>query len=136
MDFESLITVLNGIIEQNIENLENILFRYLIDEGSGEAGELARVVAISVGCLAYINSQQNNNPNNSGMLSTQQMQNSMSGGINCQGDPGGQSGQQVGSNGQNNGQGGQGGPSGNHGTPPNFQNGGGNGGPSNHGGQR
>ena len=83
MDFESLITVLNGIIEQNIENLENILFRYLIDEGSGEAGELARVVAISVGCLAYINSQQNNNPNNSGMLSTQQMQNSMSGGINC-----------------------------------------------------
>lgn len=73
MDFESLITVLNGIIEQNIENLENILFRYLIDEGSGEAGELARVVAISVGCLAYINSQQNNNPNNSGMLSTQQM---------------------------------------------------------------
>lgn len=57
MDFESLITVLNGIIEQNIENLENILFRYLIDEGSGEAGELARVVAISVGCLAYINSQ-------------------------------------------------------------------------------
>ena len=89
MDFESLITVLNGIIEQNIENLENILFRYLIDEGSGEAGELARVVAISVGCLPYINSQQNNNPNNSGMLSTQQMQNSMSGGINCQGDPGG-----------------------------------------------
>lgn len=73
MDFESLITVLNGIIEQNIENLENILFRYLIDEGSGEAGELARVVAISVGCLAYINSQQNNNPNNSDMLSTQQM---------------------------------------------------------------
>ena len=73
MDFESLITVLNGIIEQNIENLENILFRYLIDEGSGEAGELARVVAISVGCLAYINSQQNNNPNNSGMLPTQQM---------------------------------------------------------------
>ena len=73
MDFESLITVLNGIIEQNIENLENILFRYLIDEGSGEAGELAMVVAISVGCLAYMNSQQNNNPNNSGMLPTQQM---------------------------------------------------------------
>jgi len=44
-----------------------------MDEGSGEASELARVVAISVGCLAYINSQQNNNPNNSGMLPTQQM---------------------------------------------------------------
>jgi len=35
-----------------------------MDEGSGEASELARVVAISVGCLAYINSQQDNNPNN------------------------------------------------------------------------
>ncbi len=44
-----------------------------MDEGSGEAGELAMVVAISVGCLAYMNSQQNNNPNNSGMLPTQQM---------------------------------------------------------------
>ena len=41
-----------------------------MDEGSGEAGELAMVVAISVGCLAYMNSQQNNNPNNSGMLQT------------------------------------------------------------------
>ena len=104
-----------------------------MDEESGEAGELAMVVAISVGCLAYINSQQNNNPNNSGMLPTQQMQNSMSGGINCQGDHGGQSDQQGGPNGQNSG---HGGPSGNHGTPPNFQNGGGNGGPSNQGGQR
>ena len=47
----------------------------------------------------------------------------MSGGINCQGDPGSQSDQ-------------QGGPNGNHGTPPNFQNGGGNGGPSNQSGQR
>ena len=44
-----------------------------MDEESEEASELARVVAISVGCLAYINSQQNNNPNNSGMLPTQQM---------------------------------------------------------------
>lgn len=65
-----------------------------MNKGTGEASELAMVVAISVGCLAYINSQQNNNPNNSGMLPTQQMQNSMSGGINCQGNPGGQSGQQ------------------------------------------
>ena len=44
-----------------------------MDEGAGQAGELVMVVAISVGCLAYINSQQNNNPNNSGMLPTQQM---------------------------------------------------------------
>lgn len=44
-----------------------------MDERAGETSELARVVAISVGCLAYINSQQNNNPNNSGMLPTQQM---------------------------------------------------------------
>ena len=57
----------------------------------------------------------------------------MSGGINCQGDSGGQSDQQGGLNGQNSG---HGGPSGNHGTPPNFQNGGENGGPFNQGGQR
>ena len=41
-----------------------------MDEGSGEASELVRVVAISVGCLAYINSQQNNNPNNSCLYAT------------------------------------------------------------------
>ena len=41
----------------------------------------------------------------------------MSGGINCQGDPGSQSDQQGGPNGQNSG---HGGPSGNHGTPPNL----------------
>lgn len=73
MDFQSSITMFNSVIEENVENLENILFGQLMDEGSGEASELARVVAISVGCLAYINSQQNNDPNNSGMLPTQQM---------------------------------------------------------------
>ena len=73
MDFQGSITMFNSVIEENVENLENILFGWLMDEGSGEASELARVVAISVGCLAYINSQQNNNPNNSGMLPTQQM---------------------------------------------------------------
>lgn len=73
MDFQGSITMFNSVIEENVENLENILFGQLMDEGSGEASELARVVAISVGCLAYINSQQNNNPNNSGMLPTQQM---------------------------------------------------------------
>lgn len=73
MDFQGSIIIFNSVIEENVENLENVLFRYLMDEGSGEAGELVRVVAISVGCLAYINSQQINNPNNSGMLSTQQM---------------------------------------------------------------
>lgn len=73
MDFQGSIIIFNSVIEENVENLENVLFRYLMDEGSGEAGELVRVVAISVGCLAYIDSQQNNNPNNSGMLSTQQM---------------------------------------------------------------
>lgn len=132
MDFQGSITMFNSVIEENVENLENILLGQLMNKGTGEASELAMVVAISVGCLAYINSQQNNNPNNSGMLPTQQMQNSMSGGINCQGNPGGQSGQQGRPNGQNNG---QDGPSGDHGTPPNFQNGGGNGGPSNHGDQ-
>ena len=70
MDFQGSITMFNSVIEENVENLENILFGQLMDEGSGEASELARVVAISVGCLAYINSQQNNNPNNSGMLPT------------------------------------------------------------------
>lgn len=73
MDFQGSITMFNSVIEENVENLENILFGQLMDEGSEEASELARVVAISVGCLAYINSQQNNNPNNSGMLPTQQM---------------------------------------------------------------
>lgn len=73
MDFQGSITMFNSVIEENVENLENILFGQLMDEGFGEASELARVVAISVGCLAYINSQQNNNPNNSGMLPTQQM---------------------------------------------------------------
>lgn len=68
-----LITVFDDVIEENFENLENILFWLLKDEGTGEASGLARVVAILVGCLAYINSQQNNNPNNSGMLPTQQM---------------------------------------------------------------
>ena len=73
MDFQGSITMFNSVIEENVENLENILLGQLMNKGTGEASELAMVVAISVGCLAYINSQQNNNPNNSGMLPTQQM---------------------------------------------------------------
>lgn len=37
MDFEILFTVFDSIIEQNIENLENILFGQLMNKGTGEA---------------------------------------------------------------------------------------------------
>ena len=36
MDFDCLLTVFNGTIEQDIENLENIQFGQLVDEGAGD----------------------------------------------------------------------------------------------------
>ena len=95
------------------------------------AGVLAGAVVTSAGCLAYTKFAANNNLG--GTPPTQQMQNGMPGGMNGQGGPNGSSNGQGGPGGQSNG---QGGPSGNHGTPPNFQNGGGSGGPFNQGGQR
>ena len=77
MDFQGSITMFNSVIEENVENLENILFGQLMDEGSGEANEALNISTneanTAYGEVRGMSFMGMYNPNNSGMLPTQQM---------------------------------------------------------------
>ena len=58
MDFDCLLTVFNGTIEQDIENLENTQFGQLVDEGAGDVSvmDFTKEVGMRLIFLVYFES--------------------------------------------------------------------------------